>query len=317
MFILSIYSNEQITAPKHKLYSMRFAYRKGVLSAEVPSIYPAPPTFPDLSLTQLLNWPDIKLSINLEYLKFSREIKQNCERDLVFGTDGSIGIDAQKNNTETRYIQKAPTTRTYPLVSKDILDAYVTTLMEAAPQYQVGPSKVLEIERAFRQMLDDIASVPFSSIQTRIEHSRFLNEQKYFCIFSPQTSDSSSSSRIEVRLRENINPEVIFQIEKCDFHTDHIDEWQNEVLRYLEEVLRKPPHRMQDKLKEKFKRCLVVKCEKCNETFEGALLAVTLKNHIKQKHFAEKKWTCVKCLRSWDQFEMLNMEWKHDCKTGA
>lgn len=305
---------EQITVPKHQLYSMRFLYRKGCVSAEVPSVYPAPPAFPELSLTQLLNWPDIKISVNLEYLKFSREIKQNCERDLVFGNDIMIGIDAQKNNTETRYIQKAPTTRTYPMVSKDVLDAYVSTLMEAAPQYKVGPSKLLEIEGAFRQMLTDTASVPFPMIQSRIPHSRFLNQQKYFSVFD---SHKSGNNQIEVRLRETINPEVIFEIEKCGFLIDNINEWQDKMLRYLEEILVQPNSRMQDALKERFKRCLVIKCEKCNEVFEGALLAVTLKNHIKQKHFVEKQWTCVKCLRRWDQFELLNMEWKHDCKTGA
>lgn len=293
---------------------MRFAYQRGVLSAEMPSVYPAPPTFPDLNLKQLLNWPDIKIMINLEYLKFSREIKQNCEREVVFGDDILIGIDAQKNPTETRYIQKAPTTRTYPLVSKDVLDAYVSTLMEAAPQYNVGPSKLPEIECAFRQMLNDIASVPFASIQTRIPHSRFLNQQKYFCIFDTQTS--GTSGHFEVRLRETISPEVIFEIEKCVFLTDQMHNWHDSVLNHLEEVLAKPNIRIQEALKDRFKRCLVMKCEKCNETFEGALLAVTLKNHIKQKHFVEKQWTCVKCLRTWDQFELLNMEWKHDC-TGA
>lgn len=300
---------------------MRFSYRKGVLSAEVPTVYPAPPVFPELNLTQLLNWPDIKIMINLESLKFSREIKQNCERDLVFGDDIMIGINAQKNHTGTRYIQKAPTTRTYPLVSKDVLDAYVSTLIEAAPQYKVGPSKLPEIERAFRQMLDDFASVPHSSIQTRIPHSRFLNGHKYFCIFNASASERSSSGggsgHFEVRLRETINPEVIFEIEKCVFLTDQMDDWQDEVLKHLEDVLVKPSSRTQDTLKERFKKCLVMKCEKCNETFEGALLAVTLKNHIKQKHFVEKQWTCAKCLRTWDQFELLNMEWGHDCRTGA
>lgn len=294
---------------------MRFSYRKGFLTADVPSVYPAPPTFPDLNLTQVLNWPGIKLTINLDFLKFSREIKHNCERDLVFGDDILIGINTQRNPTETRYIQKAPTTRTYPLVSKDVLDAYVSALMEAAPQYKVGPSKLPEIEHAFRQMLDDVASVPFASIQSRIPHSRFLNGQKYFSIFNSPSREHSS--RIEVRLRENINAEVIFEIEKCGFPIDNMDDWQDKVLKHLEDVLIMPTGRTQEILKDRFKKCLVMKCEKCNETFEGALLAVTLKNHIKQKHFVDKQWTCVKCLRTWDQFDLLSMGWKHDCQTGA
>lgn len=225
-----------------------------------------------------------------------------------------IGIDKQKNHTETRYIQKVQTSRVYPIASKDVLDAYVSTLIEAVPRYKVGPTKLFEIESAFRKMLSDIASVPLPLIQTRIPHSRFLNQHKYFCIFDPSKGESK---QIEVRLRETINPEVIFEIEKCAFLTEHIDNWQEQVLRHLEEVVLPPSSRVQDALKDRFKRCLVIKCEKCNEVFEGALLAVTLKNHIKQKHFVEKEWTCAKCLRVWDQFELLNMEWKHDCQTGA
>lgn len=304
----------QIIAPKHQLYSMRFTYRKGYLSASVPSVYPAPPAFSDLSLTQLLNWPGIKITINLDHLKFTREIKQNCDRDLVFGDEILIGINTDPNPTETRYLQKAPTSRTYPLVSKDVLDAYVSALVEAVPQYNVGPSKLPELLCAFRQMLDDVASVPFASVQTRIPHSRFLNQHKYFRIFD---APSERSGKFEVRLRETINSEVIFAIEKCGIAIDSIDDWQDKVLKYLEDVLVLPTGRTQDILKERFKKCVVMKCEKCNEQFEGALLAVTLKNHIKQKHFVDKEWTCVKCLKTWGPLEMLSMEWKHDCCTSA
>lgn len=200
------------------------------------------------------------------------------------------------------------------MVSKDVLDAYVSALMEAAPQYKVGPSKLSEIESAFRQMLNDFASVPYSSIQTRIPHSRFPNQYKYFCTFNASTSErSGGGGRFEVRLRETINPEVIFAIEKCAFITDQMDDWQEELLKHMEQILVNPSSKTQELLNERFKRCLSVKCEKCNETFEGALLAVTLKNHIKLKHFVEKQWTCVKCHQKWDQFELLNKDWKHDC----
>lgn len=291
---------------------MRFCYRNGYLSADVPSVYPAPPTFPDLTLTALLNWPGIKTTINLDHLKFSREIKPNCERELVFGNDHRIGMSTQHNQMQTRYIQKVPTTRTYPLVSKDILDAYISALVTAAPQYKVGPQKLSEIEHALQQILDDIASVPFASMQSRVPHSRFLNEQKYYSVFESPIKERTG--KIEVRLREIVNPEVNFEIEKCGFPMDSMDEWQEKVLKYLEDVLIAPSGRAQDILNERFKKCLVMKCEKCNETFEGALLNVTLKNHIKQKHFVDKQWTCVKCDETWDEYEMLNMQWKHECR---
>lgn len=128
-------------------------------------------------------------------------------------------------------------------------------------------------------MLDDIASAPFSSIQTRVPHSHFLNEQKYFSIFNTSTgerscsSDSSSSSKIEVRLRETINSEMISEIEKSGLLPENMDQWQDKVLKHLDDVLVLPNRQTQDTLKERFKKCLVMKCEKCNEVFEGALLA--------------------------------------------
>lgn len=286
----------------------------------MPTVYPAPPTFPELSLTQLLNWPDIRMNVNLEHLTFSREIQQNCDRDLVFGDNVLVDIDKQKNSNVTRYLQKVPTTKTYPMVSKDMFDEYVTSLIEAAPHYEVGPSKLPEIEESFRKIIDDVASVPYSSIQTRMTHSRFLNGNKYFCLFPMTDSSASSSStgsNLKVRLRETINPEVNFSIKKCTFTSDKVEVWQADLAKDLENILVKRTDAMKNLLRDRFKKCLVLKCEKCNnEVFEGPLWAVKLKDHIKQKHFVEKKWTCVSCLRQWDQFELLEMGWKHDCATG-
>lgn len=129
---------------------MQFSVRGSTLIGETPSIYPAIPPFADLNLTQLLNWPGIKINVSLEHLSFNHEIKENCERDIVFGDEILVNIDTQKNPAETRYLQKVPSSKNYPMVSKKMADTYVKSLMEAAPLYEVGPSKLPEIEQSFQ-----------------------------------------------------------------------------------------------------------------------------------------------------------------------
>lgn len=303
----------QITAQKHQLYNMHFSTNGSSLIAETPLVYPAQAPFADLTLAQLLNWPGIKITISLEHFSFNHEIKENCERDIVFGNDVMLNIDTHSNPRETRYTQKVPSSKTHPMVSKDMVDTYVKTFMETATLFEVGPSKLPEIEQSFQKVLDDVATVPFASIQNRAIHSRFLSNHKYFRVFDNDTG-AVSKKHLKVRLRETINPELNFGIRRCDFLSDRIDEWYEEIDKYFEKIF--VNDRMKDTIRDRFKKCLTLKCEKCNETFEGALWAVKLKDHIKQKHFVDKKWTCVKCLRSWDHVELLGMAWNHDCATG-
>lgn len=290
---------------------MRFYYRRGILSGELPTVYPAPAPFPELNLTQLLNWPDVKISVILDHVQFVREIKQNCERSLVFGDDELVDIDAQKNTTETRYLQNVKSTKMYPIVHKEMFKTYVTCLMEAAPVCDIGPSKLPEIKETFQKILDDVNTVPLQSIQSRMTHSRYLNEQKYVCIFNE--SNSTNNHNLKVRLREIINPEVNFGIKKCHFQTNDVHTWKDGIPAIFEDIFIKRSSPMMTALRDRFKKCLVLKCEQCNEIFEGPLWAVKLKDHIRQKHFVPKKFSCVKCRRTWDQFELISMEWKHEC----
>lgn len=282
----------------------------------MPDVYPAPSPFLDLDLVQLLNWPDIRLTIQLDYLEFTRIIYQNCDRELVFGDDVMVNLQATKNPTVTRYVEKVRTTKTYSMVSKDLFAVYLTSLMEAAPNYEVGPSKLPEIEQAFRKVIDDVNSVPNTSIQTKVTHSRFLNDQKYFCIFDGD-GNANSDGLMRVRLRETINPEVNFDLVRCTFTSDKTAMWQSKLHQDLEDILIKRSSEMKSTLRDRFKKCLVLKCEICNESFEGPLWVVKLKDHIRQKHFVPRHWNCVKCLRQWNQFELLQMGWKHNCNQTA
>lgn len=302
----------QIAAKKHQLYNMNFSYKDGILSALIPEVYPRTPIFPDLNLSQLLNWPDIKMSIFLEHLTFAREVEQNFQRDLIFGNDKLVNISAQSNPTETRYLQKVQTSKVNSMVFKEIFEEYVTAIMEAAPLYEIGPSKLPEIEHSFQKILDDVKTIPSDSIQTRVTHSRFLNQHKYFRVID--NDPKSVNGDLKVRLRETINPEVTFSIDKCTFRSDQPDVWVDALNEYFADIFGKRETQNRISLKDRFKKCLAAKCSRCNETFEGPLWIVKLKDHIGRHHFVDKPWRCVKCKGKWDQFELLQMEWKHECK---
>lgn len=294
---------------------MNFSTRDGFLIGEVPTVYPAPPSFPDFSLTQLLNWPGIRIEINLEHISFQHEINENCDRDIVFGEDVLIGVDTTANPLETRYLQKVPSSKTYPIVSKRLIETYVTSLMEAAPLYEVGPSKLPEIEQTFRKLLDDIGTIMFPTIQTRMIHSYFLNSQKYFRIIDNDCG--SNNNNLKVRLREIINPEVNYHFRGTSLSLDQFDVWHSAIETYFKQIFVDRSTRVKEVLRDRYKKCLTLKCITCNESFEGALWAVKLKDHIKQKHFIDKPWTCVSCLCSWDQEKLLSDGWKHNCTSSS
>lgn len=257
-----------------------------------------------------MNWPGIKTTINLEHLTFVHEMMQNLERELVFGDDELHNINTDSNPLEVRFVQRISSSKCYPMASKDMFMTYLTSIMDAAPMYQVGPAKLPEINQTFRKSMEDVKNIPGSSIQCRAVHSRFLSKHRYYRIFDNTTP--SDRSDVKVRLRETINPEVNFHIRKCSFYTDQIDTWQKPIQTYFKNLFTKS-NSIQDTMRDRFKKCLCFKCEKCNEYFEGALWAVKIKDHIKQKHFVDKHWTCVKCFQKWNEFDLLEREWNHEC----
>lgn len=289
---------------------MHFSLKGCTLIADMPDAFPLQPPFPELNLEQLLNWPGIKITVSFDHFSFAHEVKENCDRDIVIGDNPLENINMEKNLLETRYLQKVPSSKLNPMLSKGMIETYVTSLMEAARLYEVGPSKLPEIEKSFCKIVNDVNRVPHQSIQTRITHSYFFNEYKYYRIFK---NDAAGKKNLKVRLRETINPEVNFWVKRCLFTSDHVSDWQNTIQTFFEDVLVKRSHNIRDLLRDRYKKCLILKCETCNESFEGALWVVKLKDHIKQKHFVDKPWTCVKCNRSWDQTELLQMDWKHNC----
>lgn len=106
-----------------------------------------------------------------------------------------------------------------------------------------------------------------------------------------------------------------FRIDRCTLLMEETDVWLDAVETYFEEILITRRGQDAKNLKERIKKCLTMRCELCNLLFEGAMSTVSMKEHVKDKHFFDKPWECTFCNKSWTQFELTDLMWKHECKT--
>lgn len=285
-----------------------------MLVCEMPEVYPPPSAFPDVSLKQLFNWPNVSFTIILDHVQIVHELRMNVDRDIVIGDNNRINLIDEENVMEMRYLESITSSKQNPTVHKDMLSTYISSMIEAARLNDVPPSKLGEIQASFSKMIEDVKSVPNDLIETKLTHSQFLNEHKYMRVFD---NNDEPSRYKKVKLREIINPESTFRIDKSVMATEQVDVWSEAVATYFEDILIRRRIFDVKLLKERLKKCLTMKCVPCNLIFEGAMSTVSMKDHIKEKHYYDKPWECVKCRKSWSQFELTEMDWKHECLTEA
>lgn len=309
----------QITAPKHQFYNMRLYLCKDMLVSEMPDIYPAPQVLPDVKFDQLLYWPGVCINISVEHLQIMHEIKSNIERQIVIGGDALHDIDKTANPLETRYIQKVPSSKTHPMFSKEMFDLYISALGDAAKinEVQVQASKLAELETAFDLVRKDVATVPLNELQTKMIHSRFLNKYKYVRYFDNCTDTPTKNRNAKAIMRETINPQIDFYVDKCTFTNDNCDMWNDHMDEFFKNVYIKRTKVLTDSLRERYKKCILLRCDLCYQPFEGPLCVVSLLIHMKEKHYFAKDWSCVNCEKSWSHLQLLSMKWKHDCIDNA
>lgn len=280
----------------------------------MPLVYPKPPAFPDINLKQLFNWPGVSFTITLEHIQIYHELKTNVERDIIIGQNNYINLDQTENILETRHLQHITSSKANQTVHKAMFNVYMSSMMEAARIYEIPPSKLSEIRASFSKILEDVATVPSDLIQTKLTHSQFLNKFKYTRIFD--NYDDESAKNKKVKIRETINPESIFRIDRSSMLTERPDEWLDSVEMYFKDIFVRKYGIAVKNVKERFKKCLSMQCVPCNLPFEGAMSTVSMKDHIKEKHFVDKPWECVKCHKSWSEIELTQMDWKHECCDG-
>lgn len=283
-----------------------------MLVCDMPDVYPPPPFMADISLKQLFNWPGVSFTIHLEHFSIVYEFKTNIKRDVVISDNDYINLRKDEENVmETRYIQNVATKKEQRTVSKDMLRCYLGAILQAAPLHDVPKSKLSETEASFRKILELISAVKDDVIEMKSTHSRLMNKYKYIRIIDNHTDENYSR---KAKIREIINPEVTFRIDRCALSMEQTDIWLDAVVKYFEDILISRCGQDAKSLKDRIKKCLTMRCELCNMLFEGAMSTVSMKEHVKDKHFFDKPWECTFCNKSWTQFELTDMMWKHECK---
>lgn len=298
---------------KHQFYNMKLYLRDDILLSTKPDIYPAPVPLGDINFGQLLHWPGVSVCISVDHLQIRHSLKANTRRQIVFGNDPMIEIPLEENCLDTRYISLATTTRRNPLLAKQPILDFMRALLEAGPIYDMQVSRLCELKTASDVIKTDLDAVPFTEVELRSTHSRFQNKYKYVRHFAHDTEAPPHTKLATIR--EFIDPEVNFCIDKCIFSMDNCDLWLDQMELYLKEMFETGSKTFGDALRERFKKCITLSCQFCYQSFDGPLGSVSMIAHMKEKHYFAKNFQCTNCKQSWPFIELLTMKWKHDCHT--
>lgn len=294
---------------------MKLYRHHNVLLHSQPGIYPAPAPLPDINFEQLLHWPGVSVCISVDHLQIRHSFKANIQRQITFGAEPLIELPLDENCLDTRYITAAPTTRRNPLLAKRPMLDYMPALLEAGSVYDMQASRKSELKTALDLVASDLNAVPFSEIELRSTHSRFVNKYKYVRYFA---HEMEAMRDVEpAAMREIINPEVNFCVDKCIFSVDNCDEWMNKMEDYLRDMFERRAKVFGDGLRERFKKCITLQCLFCYVSFDGPLGSVSMAAHMKDKHYFAKNWLCTNCKQSWSHVELLSMKWKHECQANV
>lgn len=272
----------------------------------------SPPELSSISLSQLLNWPEVRVTINFRDFTLSRTIRANYEYELVFGNNNRVNLDTSANVMETQIMSAIVTSKTHPKVSTSILLTYFSALIDAAVIAEMSRARQTEIKHIYEKFQKDFEEL--NVVDTKKDHSHFVSAYKYMRIFDNDTKYVESKRHApKVVMRETINPEVLFSVDKCKFDIDRIDSWENDLMAYLDSMLIKQDMASLNGLKEMLKKCITLSCTICSQDFEGLLCMISLKSHLMQHH-NNTKWSCVHCEKSFSPFELTDTyNWFHKC----
>lgn len=284
-----------------------------MLVADVITEYPPAPPLPEISLDQLLNWPGIGVVLSLRDITYSRRTVPHYEHSIVFGSNSRINLDLTENVLKNRRLATVTAQKPGPLISKQVLEAYISGIEATVQLVDVSKSRSAELLSILQIIKQDIE--PLKTICAKTSYSKYPNQQKYMRIFDNDSEQSTRKRQIEKTfLRETINPEVLFEIERCTFLTDKLTTWENEITGFFEDLFVKNDQKRKNSLKDSFKKCISFVCLICNKTFDGVLCMYALKAHLAM-HYFNKDWSCTKCDQTWSQFDLTKDCWVHNCNT--
>lgn len=288
-----------------------YLFPQNTLAAEVLMEYPPAPPLEEISFEQLLNWPGIGMVLSLRDITYTRRIVPHYEHSIVFGSNPHVNLDLTENVSKVRRYTTVTAQKIGPLVSKQVLETYISAIEASLQLVDVSKSRSAEILTILKIIKQDIESL--NSICAKTSYSKYLNQQKYMRVFDNNTEQSAKHSQVtKTSLRETINPEVLFEIERCTFLNDKQSTWENDLATFFEDLFIKKDQKAMNSLRDIFKKCISFMCLICNKTFDGVLCIHAQKAHLAM-HFYNKDWFCVKCGQTCSQFDLTKDSWIHKC----
>lgn len=308
--IFSIYS--QVAMQKHQFYNMKLFRTPDILLVSLPEIYPAPQNPPEIKFEHLLQWPGVSMCLNVEHMQLRHVINANIRQQIVCGDDPLFELPSEANVMEPRYaLASAPTSKRNVMVARQPILDFLPALLTAGSLYDIQASKLSELKTAFDVIKRDLRAMPYDELEMRSVHSQYQNKYQYVRYFANETPMNDMQAAC---IREVINPEINFTIERCLFTVDNCDIWMDQMDFFLKEMFVHKSKMFADGLRERFKKSITLRCELCYATFDGALGSVSMIAHMKEKHYFAKNWSCTNCKKSWSHIELLTMRWRHECE---
>lgn len=283
-----------------------------ILSAEVAADDSTPSSLPEIPLEQLINWPGVEISLTLRDITYTRKTVPNYRREIVFGNDDSVNMDTVENNLNTRQISQTGSTKSGARISKRIFETYIGAFADCFELIDVSKTRITEIEVVINQMRADMTEL--QNLHLKTTFSRFPNKYKYVRVFDHEKSPAAQKSRKmpNVFIRETVNPETLFTVDRCTFLNETLSMWEKDFCKYFEMLFTARDKSALNAIKTVAKRCISLKCLLCNTEFDGVLCVYALKAHL-AKHYYDKDWSCTHCRQSYSQFDLIKTDWVHQC----
>lgn len=276
-----------------------------VLSAQIPTDQAHFPMQLELNLEQLLNWPGLTTALTLRDITIVRKVLPNYARDIVFGDDQYINVDKVDNVITKRRISKTSSNKPGPLISKEMCDTYLAAFEDMIDLVDISRLRIPELKTVLNKLKNDLQDLP--NLYLKTWYSYYPNQKRYMRIFNKEKSKNTPKTYI----REIMNPEVQFSIERCTFTSESIDTWEQEIYNYFEKVFIEKDRVALNAVKDTSNKWITFTCM-CNSQFSGALSIYSLNAHL-AKHFFEKDWRCIECEKSISQFNLAENGWIHEC----
>lgn len=269
-------------------------------------------------LKELLYWPGVGVKIELPGIAIQRCCESNRQQELIEEANTEIPEDHLNLNKDvvfryhsTKAVKKVALLQKEVELSHDIIRTYLEAMIKCLSV--TNYAKRHEIELVLNILLDDMNKISRSFVN--VPYSYYLNDHKYYRVFT-QDVELSSNAKL-INLREIFNPEIVFKITRCQFQElDNLD--MSQMNSYFKAILvDKDPDAIEEfnAMLGKGYTLYCVKCEKNTQQmgqFKCAKRIANMSQHIGP--YCVKEFDCVKCGFHSDVLGLAKGLWSHFCE---